>query len=73
MPSESPVFGCCHGPGGVLYDYHQCSSQVWKPSSGRGMVPGGSWMGMDKAKKVKNATASVAVAADHLDMIYVPV
>lgn len=29
--------------------------------------------GMDKAKKVKNATASVAVAADHLDMIYVPV
>ena len=28
--------------------------------------------GMDKAK-VKNATASVAVAADHLDMIYVPV
>lgn len=29
--------------------------------------------GMDKAKKVKNAAASVAVAADHLDMIYVPV
>lgn len=28
---------------------------------------------MDKAKKAKNAaTASVAIAADHLDMIYVP-